>query len=371
MPKQVLVPPLGTTVDTVTLVSWYKQEGEAVRKGEPLFVIETDKANLDIESPANGTLRGVTASEGDEVKALSVIAYISEEGEVLPLVEEAPTKAGGVSAAPQLIIQPMKPVVKSDKTRRIFISPRARRLAEGNRVPIVEIKPSGPEGAIIERDVRLWLSEHTAAVEVTTAPEKAQHEPIAALPAGARAAERFVFTVEIDVTRMVAWRARLLANKLQPSYTSLVLYIAGRLLAASPLQCKTGVSLELAVAVPADESFRYVPIEQAGVLSMAKLTAFEQQASTTGSDSPEFQTDSGSLLAVLDVGGYELDTYSLTAQEPVCALLCLGRMRNQGDRMVAWLSLTADSAKIGNLQAAQFMRELVRLIENPELLLGI
>ena len=67
MAIEVLVPPLGQTVDTVTLVSWYKREGEAVAQGEPLFAIETDKATLDIESPDSGILHGVTVQPGDEV----------------------------------------------------------------------------------------------------------------------------------------------------------------------------------------------------------------------------------------------------------------------------------------------------------------
>ena len=70
---EVLVP-LGQTVDTLTLVSWYKQEGEAVIAGEPLYAVETDKATLDVEAPATGVLRQVTASPGDVVKVLRAIA---------------------------------------------------------------------------------------------------------------------------------------------------------------------------------------------------------------------------------------------------------------------------------------------------------
>ena len=81
MSTEVLVPPLGQTVDTVILTTWYKQEGDAVRQGEPLFAIETDKAVLDIEAPAGGILRRVTAQAGDEVRALSAIAVIAAEGE--------------------------------------------------------------------------------------------------------------------------------------------------------------------------------------------------------------------------------------------------------------------------------------------------
>ena len=81
MSTEVLVPPLGQTVDTLTLVSWYKSEGEAVIAGEPLYAVETDKATLDVEAPASGVLRRVTAGPGDVVKVLSAIARIEVEAE--------------------------------------------------------------------------------------------------------------------------------------------------------------------------------------------------------------------------------------------------------------------------------------------------
>jgi len=127
---EVLVPPLGQTVDTLTIVSWYKQEGETVTQGEPLYVVETDKAALDVEAPASGVLRGVTAKPGDEVKVLSAIAVIGEA--------EA---------------------ISSSASTRLFVSPRARRLAESEGVPLAAVKPTGPEGAIIERDVRAYMEE--------------------------------------------------------------------------------------------------------------------------------------------------------------------------------------------------------------------
>src|SRR5438067_1572949 len=76
MAVDVVVPPLGATVDTFTLVAWYKKEGEFVTKDELLFAVETDKAVLDVEAPATGVLRRVSAAVGDEVDALSRIAVI-------------------------------------------------------------------------------------------------------------------------------------------------------------------------------------------------------------------------------------------------------------------------------------------------------
>src|SRR5712692_429764 len=81
MPVDVLIPPLGATTDTLRLVEWYHQEGEAVTKDEPLFAVETDKATLDVEAPASGILRLVSAQPGAEVAALSRIAVIAAPGE--------------------------------------------------------------------------------------------------------------------------------------------------------------------------------------------------------------------------------------------------------------------------------------------------
>jgi pyruvate dehydrogenase E2 component (dihydrolipoamide acetyltransferase) len=127
---------LGQTVDTLTIVSWYKQEGETVTQGEPLYVVETDKASLDVEAPASGVLRGVTAKPGDEVKVLSAIAVI-----------EAEAKAQVASTLTSALTS----------TSRLFVSPRARRLAESAGVPLAAVTPTGPQGAIIERDVRAYM----------------------------------------------------------------------------------------------------------------------------------------------------------------------------------------------------------------------
>src|SRR5690242_999746 len=81
MPVEVLVPPLGATTDTLRLVEWYRREGETVTKDEPLFAVETDKATLDVEAPASGILRHVSAQPGAEVTALSRLAVILAPGE--------------------------------------------------------------------------------------------------------------------------------------------------------------------------------------------------------------------------------------------------------------------------------------------------
>ena len=155
MPTEVLVPPLGQTVDVVKLVSWYKNEGDAVRQGEPLFIIETDKATLDVEAPADGILRRVTAVPGDDVKALSAIALIAAPAEEVKVEVEAKIEAK-TEAQPIPHSASISTLTSASASRR-FVSPRARRLAEAEGASLEAIQPTGPEGAIIERDVRAYL----------------------------------------------------------------------------------------------------------------------------------------------------------------------------------------------------------------------
>jgi pyruvate dehydrogenase E2 component (dihydrolipoamide acetyltransferase) len=186
MPTQVLVPPLGQTVDTLTFVSWYHAEGDTVQQGAPLFVVETDKATLDVEAPASGVLRRVTARPGDQVASLSAIAVIMAPDEPEDAAPQAPAAApAAVTAQAASPIQASLPA--GDRVRR-FASPRARRVAQERQVNLAVVTGTGPEGAIVERDVLAYLeSQQVAARELETSPAEAG--PVAATPVARRMAE--------------------------------------------------------------------------------------------------------------------------------------------------------------------------------------
>lgn len=165
MTIEIIMPPLSQTMDSVVLVEWLKKVGEEVVKGEPLFVIETDKANLDVESPASGILGQVFAMAGEEVKVRSKIGTITAPGESLAAIEQpaqAPEQgiaqsSGDKGGAPT--DQPAGSQVSglpAERLNRLFASPRARRLAGELGISLAELKGSGPEAMIVERDVRAY-----------------------------------------------------------------------------------------------------------------------------------------------------------------------------------------------------------------------
>ncbi|NLV74149.1 MAG: hypothetical protein GXY52_05650 [Chloroflexi bacterium] len=349
MPKQVLVPPLGTTVDTITLVEWLKQPGEAVTHGEPLFVIETDKANLDVEAPATGILTQVSAQPGDELTALTVIALIAEEGEApktpapatasAPAAEPAEVQAPVAKPEPAAAVSSSAPICRE----RVFISPRARRLAEAHNVPIAGLVATGPEGAIIERDVRAWLEAHPASMP--------------AAPAQTAVSARYTLQAEFDPAELLDWQDALRTSKRQPSILQVVLLTALRMLAAEPLNAPDGSELGLAMAELSDTGLRYRPLPLASALNMARL----QKVLET---EPQEAFSQG--IALLDAGALGLDV--LTPSDASVPMISIGRVRRGRP---AWLSVSADPSALSALQAASWLARLVNLLDDPQQVLAI
>jgi pyruvate dehydrogenase E2 component (dihydrolipoamide acetyltransferase) len=145
------MPPLGQTSDDLRLLAWRKEEGEVVAEGEPLVVIETDKATLDVEASASGTLLRILRREGETVAAGTLLGWLGEPGE--ELVEEDEPSGGNegaasLGAAPAPGHRP--PPVSHD---RVLATPAARLRAKELGVDLSRVTGSGPGGLIERRDV--------------------------------------------------------------------------------------------------------------------------------------------------------------------------------------------------------------------------
>src|SRR3954447_76898 len=105
------MPALGMAQETGKLLRWIKAEGDAVTKGEPLMEVETDKVTVEIESPADGILGGVIASEGDDVPVGQPVAFILAAGESAPEITdtEAPLAVGAPANGSSAVAAPESP----------------------------------------------------------------------------------------------------------------------------------------------------------------------------------------------------------------------------------------------------------------------
>src|SRR5215831_8738882 len=135
MSKDVLMPALGMAQETGTLIRWLKAPGEAVAKGEPLMEIETDKATVEIEAPADGVLADVTAAPGDVVPVGKTIGVLLAAGEK-PKEKERDKEREKDSS---LAASPLLP--RSPAPLQIQPSPVAARMAAEHGLDLAQIKP--------------------------------------------------------------------------------------------------------------------------------------------------------------------------------------------------------------------------------------
>lgn len=404
MPVDVLVPPVGTNVDTLILVAWHRREGETVTRDEPLFSVETDKAVLDIEAPATGILRQVACPEGSEVTALSRIAVIVTPEETLTETDAAdspaPDTAPSVAAAPApapLSPQPQTRPTQETPPRR-SISPRARRLAEENRIEWSSLSGTGPEGAIVERDIQQAIAARANAPAAASAVSE-EGDIVETIPvSGVRAVifERMArsssetapvtLTAEINADALVELRQRLRSDGVPASYNDLLLAILARALREHP---RLNASLEgssvrvwrrihIGLAVDTERGL-LVPVirdvDRKGLEEIAQETAAKAEAARQGRLSPEEMR--GGTFTLTNLGMFGIDAFTPVINLPECAILGVGRIKPQPavveDQIVIqkrmWLSLTFDHRLVDGGPAARFLQRVAQLIEKPHLLL--
>lgn len=419
MPFEVLMPPLSQTLDTLVLVEWLKRAGESVSKGEPLFLVESDKATLEVEAPATGVLTALLVEPGVEVRVKTPIALIAMAGET-------------VSNSPRRNFAPLPPA----RLQRIAASPRARALAEQAGVDLSAVRATGPEGMIVERDVKAYAaSAHSAAQ-----PEPARVSPVARrmaaaagidvealaqaqggrritrsdvaaemraaegtgkvgqplspmrrsiaerLQAGYHSAVPVTLTREVDATELVELRGRILADlaagEPRPTFTDFFALIAahclrrhgalngtfeGELLLHAP-----DVHLALAVDTPRGllaPVLRPPDLANLGTIARRRgeLVEAAQASRLTAAEL------AGGTFTLSNLGPLRVDAFTPLINPPQIAILGTGRIREapaayRGQlalRQLLVLSLTFDHRLVDGAPAALFLDEVAEFIEKP------
>ncbi len=186
---EIKMPQLGQSVEEASIVEWFKKEGDNVEQGEPLFSVQTDKAEVEYEAPASGTLRKVLLEPDVLVPVMTVVALIGDENEELPdLSQYAPAPAEGAEPLPEPETQEESvqsaaeaepahqggAVRTEDDVERV--SPRARRKAKELGIDPSGLPGSGPMGRVLEEDVAAAVA--SAPKATPTARRLAQAEGV-------------------------------------------------------------------------------------------------------------------------------------------------------------------------------------------------
>ena len=195
MATNILMPALSPTMTEGTLSRWLKKEGEAVRAGDVIAEIETDKATMEVEAVDEGVLGKILVADGTQgVKVNEPIAILVNEGEAVPTAAPAAKPVAAPAPAPAPKAEPAKAEPARQETKqpeaprptpqatapagnghdtgddRIFVSPLARRMAKQSGVDLATLKGSGPNGRIVKADIESVLQKGPAAPVATATP---------------------------------------------------------------------------------------------------------------------------------------------------------------------------------------------------------
>jgi len=377
VPVNVIMPALGMSQETGTLLRWLVAEGQPVRQGQPLMEIETDKVTVEIESPASGVLAGVRALTGQEVPVGHVVAVILAPGEPPP----ASTPAAPAAQPAARVHETQGPPAR--QSGRAPASPKARRLAQELGVDLWTVPGSGPGGEITAADVMNAKGPPALPVGRADTVGNAWRVMADRLTRSWTSAPHFYLTREVSAARLVEWREQLQPQIPSITYTDLLIVQTARALRQHPrlnarwenAQIVSSDQIGIGVAVATDAGLIVPVLQRADERSLPEIarTRFDLVTrAQAGRLRPE--DISGGTFTISNLGMYGVDAFYPILNPPQAAILAVGRI---ADRVVAisavpavhpmlTLTLSCDHRVADGARAAQFLETLAHLIETED-----
>ena len=415
MAFEVLMPQLGLTMEEGTVSQWIKHEGDAVKTGDVLLEITTDKLTNEVTSEHDGVLLKIVAQEGEDVPVKGLLCYVGQPGEAVGGAPAAPAAAAPAAApAPAAAAAPAAaPVAAAAGGARVRISPLARKTAAKLGVDVTKLTGTGPSGRIRQQDVLAAASAPQAAAAPAPAAVPAAAPAPAAKPvsktglelmegdtvaklAGMRkvVAQRMLQShteippvtqnTKVDVTELMKFRKMLMAetgNKY--SVNDLILKATAKCLRQHPEvlvsldgdQIIQRAHVNLGMAVALDAGLIVPVIRDADRLGLDALSAAAKDLASRAKNNKLTPDEyKGSTFSVSNLGMFGIETFTPIVNQPdaailgVCAVQDELEMDDEGNiskHQVMRLSFTYDHRLIDGAVAAKFVMALRDLLEKP------
>jgi pyruvate dehydrogenase E2 component (dihydrolipoamide acetyltransferase) len=403
MAFSVVMPALEMAQETGKLIAWRKREGDRVTKGEPLLEIETDKAVMEIEAPADGILAGVSGQVGTDIAVGKTIAWIVAPGENPPTENQAAAAAPTARATSAKTESPAEPtaapVSQPASAPSARISPKARRLAKELGVDLASIRGTGADGEILASDIQSAAASATATPSPAVTSSDSLEVPTTL---GRLMAERttqswttvphFFVTREIDATSLNQYREKVLAevertHNIRVTHTDLLVALASRVLLKHPrlnsswtaqgIQLHPHVNMGVAIAVNDGVVAAVIPnAHTAGLPEIATQRRDVAERARAGKLRPPDIADA--TFTISNLGMYKVDNFSAIITPPQAAILAVGAIAEKvvavegqpAVRPIMSLTLSSDHRVADGARAAMFLNELAEAILDPSELLG-
>ncbi|MBR4949751.1 MAG: 2-oxo acid dehydrogenase subunit E2 [Clostridia bacterium] len=413
MANAVIMPKAGITVESCIIGSWEKKIGDAVKVGDVLFTYETDKASFECESTEEGTLLEIFFQDGDEVPCLMNVCAIGNEGDDVSSLRpegaasaEAPAPAASEEAPKAAEVK--APVAETTAIEgKTAVSPRAKKLAERAGVDATLATPTGPNGRIIERDVRTLMDNPVAIAEApakAAAPAASEEEYKDVKFSGIRRAisksmhtslstmAQLTHNTSFDATAILQYRKQLKNCEGDLSGITLgdmILFAVSRTLKNHPdlnahMLDDSSIRLfnhvNLGVAVDTPRGLMVPTIFHADEMSLVEISKATKELAAQcreGNINPDLLQ--GGSFTVSNLGSFGIESFTPVINPPQTGILgvdtTIDRVRKAPDGSIEiypamGLSLTYDHRAVDGAPASRFLKELGQNLANFTTLLA-
>jgi pyruvate dehydrogenase E2 component (dihydrolipoamide acetyltransferase) len=399
------LPDIGEGLVEAQIVRWYVKEGQKVEENQPLVEILTDKANVEIPSPTTGIVAHILVKEGEIAKVGSTIVKFKplsgESKETMDIAKES--EISGVSE--EVKQQEQLEVSKSEAishTAKILAAPAVRKLAKEKGILLEKVKGSGPQGRILLKDLEPYLKPSLAQVPTTQIFDQKNVEefPIKGIlkamyermSLANRNAAIFTFVEECDVTELVAVREKvnetLKQENIKLTYLPFILKAVAIALKSFPklnatideekMVLKIRKDINIGIAMSVDNSL-LVPVirdvDKKNIVQLASEISNLAELAKANKLKPEHFKDGGFSVTSLGKLGGLLATPIVNY--PQVSILGVHKIYVRPvyiqdklqPRYIMNLSISSDHRVIEGQYAASFLYEVIKYLQNPNLLL--
>jgi len=423
MEEVVLMPRLSDTMTEGVVAAWHKNVGDAVKKGDVLADIETDKATMELESYKNGTLLYQGAKSGEKIAVNDLLCIIGEEGkvDVNAIVvaakggEGIPSKEQGMKNVEQAATQqqqgqtaqPTQPQTTNQKPEttdgRIKASPLAKKLAQEKGIDLSQVQGSGDNGRIVKSDVDNFVPGKQTAAQATAQPAG---QPTTQLVAGQEgytdisnsqmrkviakrlgeskfSAPHFYLTMEINMDNAMKARAQMNeVSDVKISFNDMVVKAAAMALRKHPAVNSSWMGdfirqyqhVHIGVAVAIEDGL-IVPVVRFADQKTLSQIAGESKELAGRARAKKLQPNefTGNTFTISNLGMMDIDEFTAIINPPDSAIMAVGRIKEvvvrKGDGFgvsnVMKVTLSCDHRSVDGAVGASFLQTFKKYMESP------
>jgi pyruvate dehydrogenase E2 component (dihydrolipoamide acetyltransferase) len=375
MVTRIVMPRLSLTMKEGTVVEWFKKEGDTVQKGEPLVEVLSEKVTYDVEAPESGILRKILAEEGTNVPVDQVVGVIAAPDETVAEADLA--QAAAPSVEEEQIAGSRAEVKVETEGERVLASPAAKRLARELNVDLSEVTGTGPEGRIVEEDVKRFAEQSAVKLKVREVIPLVGIRKTTAerLSFSARTAPHSTVMMEVDMSNAVK-----IHEATGASYTDILVKAVASALDEHRMlnstlegeQIKILEDVNVGVAVATERGLVVPVVHNADRRTLKEIGEKVRDLIDKAKRGELTKEDlTGGTFTVTNLGMFEVDVFIPIINPPEAAILGVGRIVEKpavvaGEiktKPTMQLSLAYDHRIVDGAPAAQFLQRVKTVLE--------